>query len=394
MLNVMISAGEASGDGHGAKVLDALRHDAISFKSFGMGADKLAAAGMEQLIDSSDLAVMGVVDVLRHYPEFRKRSKVLKAIMEKRLPDLVLLIDFAEFNLDLARHARSLGIPVLFYISPKLWASRPERIEKIAQCVTHMAVIFPFEVELLKKAGIDATYVGNPNIENLDVDDNLQQARQTLGLEGSGKTSESRKFVGLLPGSRKAEINYILPLQLQAAQQLLLLHPQLEFVLPRASTIEKSLLNKLLQQYPDIPLRVIDNQSHRVMQACDTLIVASGTATLEAALVGTPMVVVYAVNGFNYWWIKRKLTIEHVSLVNIVAGKGIALELLQSDATGDAIATETSRLLFDQEYAENQRHELALLQKNMLGDSPGGKSASDGVASLITSMTASVATSG
>lgn len=383
----MVSAGEASGDTHGASALSALAKLGVQFDSFGMGADKLQAAGMELLVDCRNLSVMGITDVIAKLPLYLLRARQMRNHLRRRKPDLLLLIDYAEFNLYLAGEATRLDIPVLFYISPKIWASRPERIDTIARKVNHMAVLFPFEVPLYEKVGVPVTYVGNPLIEQIKEPDNPAQLRHELASStvldtaSASEQTTATNMVALIPGSRRGEIRYILPLLLEAARLLELEQPGTRFLLPRAPTVDQELLAPMLEDYAQLDIKVLDGRAHDAMHCCDAAMIASGTATLEAAVIGAPMVVVYAVHWLNYKWMKRKAVIQYFSLVNIVAGKGVVKELIQDDATPRAIADETLRLLQDKSYADQVKAELHRVRSLM-----GASGASQRLAAIAQAM--------
>ncbi len=383
----MVSAGEASGDTHGASALSALAKLGVQFDSFGMGADKLQAAGMELLVDCRNLSVMGITDVIAKLPLYLLRARQMRNHLRRRKPDLLLLIDYAEFNLYLAGEATRLDIPVLFYISPKIWASRPERIDTIARKVNHMAVLFPFEVPLYEKVGVPVTYVGNPLIEQIKEPDNPAQLRHELASStvldtaSASEQTTATNMVALIPGSRRGEIRYILPLLLEAARLLELEQPGTRFLLPRAPTVDQELLDPMLEDYAQLDIKVLDGRAHDAMHCCDAAMIASGTATLEAAVIGAPMVVVYAVHWLNYKWMKRKAVIQYFSLVNIVAGKGVVKELIQDDATPRAIADETLRLLQDKSYADQVKAELHRVRSLM-----GASGASQRLAAIAQAM--------
>lgn len=368
---IMVSAGEASGDIHAAHALDALRQRGLSFDSFGMGAGELASGGTELIVDCRDLSVIGFVDVLINYPKFLKRLKKLREAMTARRPDLLLLVDYPDFNLKLAETARALDIPVLFYVSPQIWAWRSGRIHAIGQRISHMAVLFPFEVPLYEKAGIPVTHVGNPLVDDTRLTLSQEAAREALGLP------TDKRLVALLPGSRNGEISRILPVMLDALEKLAGTHPDVGFVLPVASTVDRELLDQLLAQ-SSLQIHRIDGQSHQAMRAADAVLVASGTATLETALIGTPMVVVYIVKALNYAIMRRLIRIPHVSLANIVAEREVVKEYIQHAATAGNIHAELVRLLDDADYRNKQLDGLADIQQRM-GD--GGASAR--VATLI-----------
>lgn len=259
---LMISAGEASSDIHAAHALRALQKRGLLFDSFGMGADQLRDAGMELNLDCRELAVIGIVDVLINYPRFMKRLAKLREVMRERKPDLLIIVDYPDFNLKLAETAKELGIPVLFYISPQIWAWRKKRIYRIGKLVSHMAVLFPFEVDVYREQNIPVTYVGHPLVDDAKSEFNQHEARKHLHLDTDAP------LVALLPGSRHGELRRNLPPMLETAQALAQRHPQMTFVLPIASTLDTNVVNEYLQDQ-NINIKAVDAQSYHAMRAAD-----------------------------------------------------------------------------------------------------------------------------
>jgi lipid-A-disaccharide synthase len=367
----MIVAGEASGDIYGADLVrEALLLDP-GLQFYGIGGDRMRAAGVEILVDSAEMAVMGLVEVLKHFRVISAAYFKLKTLLCSAPPDLLILIDYPGFNLRLAGAAKKAGVKVLYYISPKVWAWKAGRIRKIAATVTRMAVIFPFEVPLYEKAGVPVSFVGHPMLDLVNVSMRREEAATSFGLD------PSRKIVGLFPGSRRSEIERILPAILAAAKLLQRRFPGLQFVLPLASTLrDEDILPHLKQT--GINAVITRQRIHDLIRACDAVISVSGTVTLEIALVGTPMVIIYKLAPVTYQVAKRLVQIEHVGLCNIVAGETIVRELLQNDASPEKIAAEIANIL------ENPAYEMAMRQKlgairGMLG--AGG--ASGNVARLV-----------
>lgn len=374
-LSLMISAGEASSDMHAAHAINALHNLGVEFDCFGMGADKLAAAGMELTLDCRELAVIGIVDVLINYPRFMKRLAKLRQTMKERQPDLLVIVDYPDFNLKLAETAKELGIPVLFYISPQVWAWRKKRIQRIGSLVSHMAVLFPFEVDVYEAANIPVTYVGHPLVDDAKSEFTQTQAQQHLGI------TVKESLVALLPGSRNGELKRNLPVMLDTAKVLAENHPDMQFVLPIAPTLDRTIVDELLKNAA-LPVSSIDAQSYHVMRAADVVLSASGTATLETAMLGTPMAVMYVINPINYAIMKRMIEIDDIGLVNIVAGKRICQEFVQDAAQPEAIAQELEKCLEDSEYRKNMEAELTQVRNRM-----GTGGASSRVATLIQKMT-------
>lgn len=369
----MVSAGEASGDQHAAHALHALKEQGVDFDAFGMGAHNLEAAGMNIDVDCRELAVIGLVEVLKNLPALYKRLFYLVKLIKERKPDLILLVDYPEFNLKLAWWIRKLNIPILFYISPQVWAWRTKRVHKIGKRIDHMAVIFPFEVPFYEQADIPVTYVGHPLIDSAQCDWNLVQARQELSL------NPAEHLVALLPGSRNGELYRNLPVMLEGAKVLLDTLPNTEFVIPCAPTLDKTAIQELVEA-SDVNATLIDGQICPVLRSADAAITASGTATLETALMGTPMAIVYRVNDLTYKIMSRLILIDYIGLVNIVATRRIVQEFIQHEATPEAIAGELQQLLTNDSYRNQMKEDLDHVKREM-GD--GGASAQ--VATLIQS---------
>ncbi len=369
----MISAGEASGDMHAANALQQLRSlSPVPIEAFGMGGKRLEASGMELVVDSDNHSVMGLIEVLHKYPALRASLARLRRCLSNRKPDILLLVDYPHFNMKLAATAKSLGIPVLYYIAPKVWASRPGRISELKKLVDHMAVILPFEAPLFNTAGIATTYVGNPLLDNTA----LMTAR-------SAKQDNSvAKRIALLPGSRKNEINNLLPAILLAARQLKEKYQNPEFIVPVAETIDRKYIEEITADHA-LNITLVAATDYQILAQCDVALVASGTATLELAILGIPMVVVYRINPLSYAIVKRWLTIENVSLVNIIAGKKAVPELLQDNATAAKMFAELDNLLEDSSEHMAQKRELKSI-RNKLGGSGAAQQLSELVISLAT----------
>lgn len=352
----MLCAGESSGDAHAAEALQAFRsggaHDP---EVFGMGGERLEAAGMELLVDARELAVIGFVDVLRNYPRFRRRLARLRDAIRARRPDLLVLVDYPDFNLRLAETARELDIPVLFYVSPQVWAWRSGRVRRIGERVSHMAVLFPFEVSIYERAGIPVTYVGNPLVDTAVTPHDRDGARRALALQPEGE------LVALLPGSRHGELTRNLPVIRDTVRTLATRRPATRFVLPLASGLRRGEAEALLQGPDDanLPVTIVDGQSLEALRAADAALVASGTATLETALIGTPFAIVYVLHPLNHAIMKRLIRIPDIGLVNIVAERRVVAEFVQREAQPAPMADEIERLLDDERYRREQLQALA-----------------------------------
>jgi lipid-A-disaccharide synthase len=360
-LNVMILAGEASGDLHGARMVQALGKLNPNFRFRGMGGDQLRDQGVEILFDCKSISVIGLFEVLTHWPEIKRALRTIENAIVNTPPDLLVLIDYVEFNLRMAAVAKRVGVKVLFYVSPQIWAWRPERISKIGALVDTMAVIFPFEVKFYQAAGIPVRYVGHPLSGNVKSDYSREQFCRENDIPAG------KKIVGLLPGSRINEIRHILPVLLDTARCLNRDRDDIVFVLPIAPTLSREKLETRVANSGVDNLKLLDGRAYDVMNCADSIAIASGTATLEAAIIGVPMAIVYKVSGLSWFWLRRKLQISHVGLVNIVAEREIVPEFIQANCRAELLAPEISRQLDDKCY----RRAMQLAQsgvKSMLGN--------------------------
>ena len=361
---IMISAGEASGDMHAANVVNALRRHDSQLEFYGMGGAQMQDAGVDLLVDCSDIAVMGIIEVLLKYRSIMAALKILKNSLAENPPDLLILVDYQEFNNKLADHAKSLGVKVLFYIGPQVWAWRQHRVHQIGKRVDMMAVILPFEEAFYRDANVPVRFVGNPLADEVKPNKDKARCMHEYGLD------RGRRVIGLLPGSRRSEIKRILPLQLAAADRLQRSKPELQFVNPIARSLSSELIQAELNKYRHLQVRLVDDLSYNVMQCCDAIIAASGTATLEIALMGIPNCITYKIAHLSYAILKRMVHIEHIGLVNIVAGKGIVKEFLQYQAKPAAIAEEITRILDNSDYRNTMLAELKQVREKL--GKPGG----------------------
>ena len=358
---VMIIASEASGDIHGAKLIKAMQESAPATTFLGVGGKQMADAGCEIVIPGEELAVMGLIEVLGHLPVVWRSLRMLKNVLrsEKR-PDALVLIDSPEFNLRLAKHAKNVGIPVLYYVSPQVWAWRSGRVKSIARVVDKLAAILPFEPEYYRGADIDVRYVGHPLLDEF----RITRSRQAL-LEEL-QVNPDQAVVGLLPGSRRNELKYMLETLVQTAQQLLAKQPGLHFLVPVASTLTRE---EIASRFPaDLPVTFIEQTQasiYDVANACDAIASVSGTVTLQVALVGTPMVIFYKLSPISYLIGKMLIEVDHFGLANIVAGKRVVKEYVQHQATPEALCDEIMKILLDPEYAQRIRTDLAGVQQDL-----------------------------
>jgi len=371
----MIVAGEASGDMYGAGVVAALRKKAPGIRFFGIGGPRMEEADVRILYPVSELAVVGITEVIPKIRFIRQALNELKDALKDNPPDLVMLIDYPGFNLNLAGKAHDLGIPVLYYIPPQVWAWREKRVKKITERVDRVAVILPFEKEFYSRYGIQVDYVGHPLLDDLKNGRSREQARENLGISG-----DQFPVVGLLPGSRNEEIARHLPPIMGAAKIISRTYPDLRCILPLASTVDEETVKPYLKGVQvDIIVRRADTRE--VLGACDLALIASGTATLEAAITGTPMVILYRVSFLTYVLGKVLAKVSHIGLVNLVAGRQIVPELIQGDATDTRLAEEGLWLLEDEERREGMKEDLRLVREQL-----GKGGASERVAALAGEM--------
>lgn len=348
---VMIVTGEASGDMHGARLVRSMlnRDPALTF--CGMGGEELASAGVEILYDAATLAVVGITEVISHLGDILAARRILIERMRNTRPDLLILIDYPDFNLLLAARAKKLGIPVFYYISPQVWAWRKGRTGKIGRLADRIGVILPFEKDFYAGYGVTVDFVGHPLMDGVQATMPREQFLKQQGI-AAGNT-----IIGLLPGSRSKEIRNLLPDFLEAAKRVSrVIDNDCTFLLPRASTVPLALLqeNGLSEYEKQLDIRVIDENRYDLMGACAAAVAASGTVTLELAILGIPTVVTYRVSPRTYRL--GRLIVRDVrffSLVNLIGGRRILPELLQDEVTPEAIAGKLEQLLLDRQYRSN-----------------------------------------
>jgi lipid-A-disaccharide synthase len=385
--NLFISAGEASGEHYGALLVDALKKQLVAAgqtaEFFGMGGERMVAAGLEPVVRSEDMAVMGLTEVIRHLPRIYREFRKLKQSVRDRRPDVAVLIDFPEIHFRLAKELHRLGVPVIYFVSPQLWAWKKHRIKLVRKYVRRMLVIFPFEEPFYRKQGVEAEFVGHPLAElPLPAVSREQFAREN-GL------NPQKTWIGLLPGSRPREIRDHLPEMLKAARELAArgLPGDYEFVVPLAPTLnaaQREEVQLLAQAYGAcLPVRLV-NEARAALLHARASVVASGTATVEAALIGNPFVVVYRVSPLTYAIAKRLVKVPHVAMANLIAGKRVVPELIQHDFTATNIVQQIERLLPEGAPRQSMMEELARVHGLLSKRSAGG--AIDRVAAITLDM--------
>jgi lipid-A-disaccharide synthase len=360
-LKVGIVAGEASGDLLGAHLVKALKNRVPGVELVGIGGPKMQAAGVTSLFPMEKLAVRGYVEVLRHYRGIVKiRHKLLRHFVENP-PDVFIGVDAPDFNLDLELGLKKKGIPTVHYVSPSIWAWRGERIHKIARAVSHMLVLFPFEKKIYDAAGIPATYVGHPSADVLPEQPNRIAAREQLRL------SRSDHVIALLPGSRQSEVRYMADLFVQTARRIAAASPNVHFLVPLLSRETRNIFETELYRAGggDLPLTILFGHAHDAMTAADAVLVASGTATLEAALLKCPMVITYKMSPLTWRMMQRKKYLPYVGLPNILAGRFIVPELLQDDATPENLSQAVLNLVNDGLVREKLTRAFSVLHRDL-----------------------------
>ena len=351
MKRVMIIAGEASADLHAGKLIRNVLEKNSSIQFFGIGGNDMRAAGVETLVDSAELAVVGLIEVLAHRKVIFGALHQMEEILRTEPPDLLVLIDYPEFNLRLARTAKECNVKVLYYIGPQVWAWRQKRVEIIRQRVDMMAVVFPFEEEFYRQHNVPVEFVGHPLTDELIPVDNITQLKNEFGL------SANKKTIGLFPGSRRSEVKRLLPIIMESARQLSRRRDDVQFILPVASTLNIEDIRQKIAPY-GLDVIIVNGRSHDVIQSCDTILTVSGTVTLEIALFGIPQVVINRVAWLTYHIVKPMLKIPYIALCNIVAGQQVVPELIQQDATPTKIIHEIERYLDEPAHAAKTKQAL------------------------------------
>lgn len=374
---IMIVAGEASGDLHGANLVKAVRKRQSNIHFCGMGGPELDALGVELLYDAQKVAVVGLVEVISHLPSIFEAKRILSKRLKANPPALLIIIDLPDFNLMLAKTAKQLGIPVFYYITPQVWAWRSGRVKTIGQRVDKLGVILPFEENFFKERGLEAEYVGHPLLDHVKTNMSKEEFFKL------NKISQNQKVIGLLPGSRSKEISSLLPDLLDAAALMQERSDEkLTFLLPQAPTISREELEAQNINYYEelLDLHVIKDNRYELMASCDAVAAVSGTVTLELAILSVPMVVIYRGSPISYWIGKKIVDIPNFSLVNLIAEKEVVKELLQDEVSPESIADEVSALL-DGERRTQVIRELARVNSLL-----GSEGASERAASVVLEM--------
>jgi lipid-A-disaccharide synthase len=365
---VMIVAGEASGDLHGAGVVRELKKKNPSMDIFGIGGDKMEHEGMSLTYHVREMSFMGFVEVVKHLPLIRSVEKTLEQLLILKKPDVVVLIDYPGFNLRFARTVKKYGIKIIYYISPQVWAWKKGRVLKMRGLIDKMLVVFPFEVPIYEKENIPVQFVGHPLVEE------MQEVMSKENFYRRYNLDNSKKIIAVIPGSRKQEIVNLFSVMVRSAFELA--QNEKEVVVAVAPNLSIELYKNNLPL--NMNVKFIQHLTHEVMKYAEFAFVTSGTATLETACVGTPMVVVYKTSAITYWIARLVVKIKNIALVNIVAGKTIVPEMIQGDATVDKLVNEARSILNSPDHYAEVKKELNIVRQKL-----GGVGASINVAEAI-----------
>lgn len=375
--SVLVIAGEISGDMHAARVVEAVRARDPSVRFWGIGGDELRAAGMDVLYDTRDMAVMGVWEVLKRYAFFRRVFHDMIRRAREQRPDAVLLVDYPGFNLRLAKRLHAMGIKVLYYICPQVWAWHRSRIARMARMVDRLMVIFPFEVDVFRDTGLKVDFVGHPLVDVV---------RPVWESGGEPLPWPTAQRVALLPGSRRQEIERILPVMIEAAARLEQDQPDVCFMIAAPSDKMADVSRDLLDRSARKPSRISieTGKTRSILRQARAAMVASGTATVEAALMRCPMIVIYKTAPITYWFARRLVRVDHIGMVNIIAGRRLCPEFIQDEARADTISYALRRLL-----TQKGEYQTVVEGLEQVALALGGGGASEKTAQIILQETAS-----
>ncbi len=355
---IMIVAGEASGDLHGARLVKTMREKDPGLTFCGIGGRQMRNAGVELVADVTDMAVVGLTEVFHRLFGILKVMREMKQRLRQEKPRLLILIDYPDFNIPLAKTAKELGIPVLYYISPQVWAWRLGRIKTIKRCVSKMLVILPFEERIYRSAGVDVLYVGHPLLDVVNDIGPREDILKRLGLDARIKT------VAILPGSRHSEVVKLLPVMLEAAEIISRGREPVQYLLPLASTLDAAFVEEIIGRRR-VPVKIVSEHIYDAIASADVAMVASGTATLETALLNTPMVIIYKMSPLTYAIARMVIRVKNIGLVNIIAGKTIVPELIQGEATSEKLAAGIKAMLNDPARRETIKNDLGTIREKL-----------------------------
>jgi lipid-A-disaccharide synthase len=367
MPRIFLVAGESSGDIHGANLVRALRDLEPAIQYEGLGGSNMAAAGVRLHCDLANRAIMGFVEVVRSLPFIRRLFRETVERLRSDPPDCLVLIDYPGFNMRLAAEARKLGVRVIYYISPQVWAWKKGRLQKLAATVDKMLVILPFEADLYREAGLACTYVGHPLLDHIP----------NVPIEGRFRTGTT---VGLLPGSRSQEIERLLPVMLKTAQGLLEHRPDLRFAIPCVDEEREAQIRAIIARsgtLGDLPIEIVVGKAYEVLAGARFCLVASGTATVEACLFGVPMIILYRVAPITYWMARVLVDVPHIGMVNILAERRIVPEFIQEEAAPGRIVPVALDLLEETSARAQMLEDLGAVRKLLGGGGASRKAAAE-----------------
>jgi len=358
---ILILAGEASGDLLSAKLIQAIHQQNPTITIDGMGGVKMRQAGAKILINSDEISVVGFFEILKQFSSIYAAMKKIKNYLKESPPDLVILVDYPGFNLRVAKTANKLGIKVLYYVSPQIWAWRYHRIHFIKKYIDKMAVLFSFEEKIYQKENVPVSFVGHPMVDAITPHINTEQICQQFNLKSN------QPIIALLPGSRKQEIKRLMPIILKTIPLIQQKIPAAQFILPLASSLNINDIHPHLNAKPHPKITIIENNTYNVLPLCSAAITASGTVTLETALNAIPMAIIYKVNASTAWFARRFIKLAHIGLCNIIAENQVAKEFLQENAKPQSIADEVIELIENQNYRTQVIHNLNKVKENLGG---------------------------
>jgi lipid-A-disaccharide synthase len=365
---IMLVVGEASADIYGAHLVKALRRREPTLKAYGVAGEQLGQTDFEALFGVSKLTGMGFIELAGNLGNVWRAYRLLRRTLRQRRPNLLILLDFPEFNLRLAKLAKSLQIPVLYYVSPQIWAWRRGRVRQIARWVDQMAVVFPFEVPFYERHGVKVTFVGHPLLDTVRAEENREKVLLRLGMD------PAKPAIALLPGSRHREVSYHLPVMVEASSRLLR-ERDVQFLVIRASTVDAGEIRSIIAK-SGLKMAIVDEARYDAVNATDLVWTASGTATLETALLRKPMIIVYRLSWLTYGLARLLVRVDHIGMVNLVAGERLVPELVQSELT-PARLVEESRTLLDNVSVRSQIIEKLSKLRAKLGFSGAAEKVAD-----------------
>ena len=366
-MKILVSAGEASGDRYAAELVAALRKRLPEAEFFGCGGQYLRKEGLRTVIRSEDLAVVGLFEVVRHIPRIYARFRQLVAAVRVEKPQLAILTDAPDFHLRLAKKLHRLNIPIAYYVAPQVWAWRKGRVKKLRRLIDHLLVIFPFEEAFFKEHQVNATFVGHPLAEQVEVSSNRETFFRTHGFD------PGKRLIALLPGSRRGESLRHLPALEEATARLLTDH-DVQFVLPASVTTGKAFFS---EHWSGPPITIVEGETRDAVGHADLALVASGTATVETALLGTPMVTFYRLSWPSYRLAKLLVDVPFYSMVNLLAGRAVIPELIQQDCNGEKLAAEATRLLQQESVRCRMVEDLAEVKEKLRAGVPAAERAAE-----------------